>query len=144
MSVAVAAIAVKAALEVGQGFMARGAAKVQAQFAEVAARQRGIAALGAVESAIGSQQYEIQSSGFAGGGEAIARADRTRGAADYEAARFQGWAQSQRLKQQGRNAVIAGIAKGLGTAAALAAPGDPGGGPGPYGGGNSADGNWGR
>ena len=112
---AVAAVGAKALLEIGQGFMARGAARVQARFAEVAAERRGLSAMASAESMIAGQNVELQTSGFAGGGEAIADADRTRGAMDFEAARYQGWAAAQQLKAQGRNAVIAGFGKALGT-----------------------------
>ena len=115
------------------GHIAGGASKVEAQFAALAAYQRGSDIASGLNVALASQAVAGRASGFASTGEALMDADRTRAAQDIEAARYQGFLESNALKHQGRAQIFQGYADALQIGASLAAGGGKtGGGGGGY------------
>ena len=138
--VAAAAVVLKAGAQMLGGILAGGASKVQAQFAALAAYQRGSDISSALNVALASQAVAGRASGFASTGDALMDADRTRAAQDIEAARYQGFLESNALENRARAQVFEGYAAAAGTAADAASAGLSGGKNG--GGGGMTDEEW--
>ena len=105
------------------GYIAAGASKVEAKFAELAAYQQGSDIASELNVALASQVVGGRASGFASTGGALMDADRTRAAQDIEAARYQGFLESNALKHKARAQVVAGYAEAAQTAGRIFAAG---------------------
>ena len=123
---AVAAVVGKIGSQILGGHLAGGASKVQAQFAALAAYQRGSDIATNLNVALASQAVAGRASGFASTGGALMDADRTRAAQDIEAARYQGFLEANALKERGRAQIFKGYADALSTAASAATGGGEG------------------
>ena len=110
-------------LEYFPGLLAKGAAKTEAKFAELAGFQAEVEVLVDYANVVAGQNVSLQTAGFAGGGEFIAEADKTRADLDRRMIRHQARLNALAARSRGDAALIAGIETGISRAASAAAGG---------------------
>ena len=98
-----------AGLKLYEGYAANQEAKSQAKWARVNALRLEAGVLAEVEGVIGEQAASLANSGFARGGNALARSERTKASQDILTIRAQGRISAEAHLRRGQNALLGGM-----------------------------------